>query len=478
MGEDVVVLTGEALDCAQVQVVARMGGSVKISDAGLARAYAAHIMVDQLLTERPIYGRSTGVGANRDVDVPDPAGHGVRLLRSHCGGAGPLLPTEVARAMLLVRLNQLAVGGSGVDPALLTALATALNLGLSPPVHRYGAIGTGDLAALAGTALCLLGERDWHGGTMAPYRIEDTDALAFLSSNAATLGQAALASHDLTALLSASLTVAALSLVAIGASPEPLHPAVQLARGHPGQRRAAQAVRTLLGDGSGPGRRIQDPYGFRVLPQVHGAALDAAGHLDQVLRIELNSASENPLIDADERDVWHNGNFHAAELALALDTARLALVPAAALSAARLSTVLNPAFTGLPPFLADGPPGSSGLMILEYVAHDALADLRHFAGPAVLASAVVSLGVEDHASFAPVAARRTADTVAAYPVLLACELIAAVRAIRLGDLAVPVPLRAVLDRLSPLDPDPRDRPLDADLATAITLLPTLADPTP
>ena len=116
-----------------------------------------------------MYGRTTGVGANRSVQVTD-GGHGLRLLRSHAGGAGPMLSAPLARAMMVVRLNQLAAGGSGVDPAVLPVLAEALNRGLIPPVRSVGAIGTGDLGALASTALCILGERPWLDGTPAAVR--------------------------------------------------------------------------------------------------------------------------------------------------------------------------------------------------------------------------------------------------------------------------------------------------------------------
>jgi len=146
---------------------------------------------------REVYGRTTGVGANRDTPVAgaDAAGHGLRLLRSHAGGGGPLIAPELSRAMLVVRINQIAAGGSGVDPGVLGPLASAVNAGLSVPVPAWGAIGTGDLTGLAAAALCLLGERAWVPQPPDPPRfaLASADALAFLSSNAATLGEAALA---------------------------------------------------------------------------------------------------------------------------------------------------------------------------------------------------------------------------------------------------------------------------------------------
>ena len=188
-------------------------------------------------------------------------------------------------------------------------------------------------------------------------------------------------------------------------------------------------MRALLAAGDFGAARVQDPYGYRAFPQVHGPALDAIGHAEAVLATELNGSAENPLIDVATHAVWHNGNFHAAYVGLALDTVRAALFQTAALSVARLGTLMEPSFTGLNAFLADDR-ASSGVMILEYVAHSAVADIRRFAAPAALGSAVLSRGVEEHAGFATQSARATSDAVAAYRAVLACELIAAARALR------------------------------------------------
>ncbi|HEX9343155.1 MAG TPA: aromatic amino acid lyase, partial [Actinomycetota bacterium] len=190
-----------------------------------------------------------------------------------------------------------------------------------------------------------------------------------------------------------------------------------------------------------------------------------------------NAPAENPLVDASADDVFHHGNFLTATLTLALDKARAALFQAAALSAARCAALMEPELTGLRPFLADGPATSSGLMMLEYVAHSALADLRLHATPATLGCAVLSRGVEEHASFATQAAWRLTDSRPAYETVLACELLAATRAVRLNaNAAVPAALRPVLTCTgTALDPRTEDRPLDADLATATTLLPELAE---
>jgi histidine ammonia-lyase len=470
---------GTAMTCAQVRSIARDGAEVSVTPAGLECARRAREVVQQVVAERPVYGRTTGVGANRAMTTDD-AGHGLRLLRSHAGGAGPLLDVTRARAMLAVRLNQLAAGGSGVDPAVLTVLTQALNLGLVPPVRMVGAIGTGDLTALASTALCILGERPWQGGTLPPFRLDPADVLAFMSSNAATIGEAALACADLTELLDSALVIAALCFLAVNGSPESYALAVQQARPHPGQQTVAARLRDLLDGQPLAPTRIQDPYGYRALPQVHGPAIDAAQSLDRVLSVELNAAAENPMVNVAGAEVLHNGNFYTAYLGLTLDATRAALFQTAALSAARLGTLNEPTFTGLRPFLADDAPASSGIMILEYVAHSALADIRRLASPAALGTAVLSRGLEEQANFSTQAARAATDTIAAYRIVLSCELVAVIRALTMQSASpLPGPLRQAYDlAASTLDPRIEDRPLDADLDTADRLLPAQASLSP
>jgi histidine ammonia-lyase len=470
------MVDGIGMTCLDVRQVARDGAAVSVHPDGLERARRAREVLVSVAAERPVYGRTTGVGANRTVPALD-AGHGLRLLRSHAGGAGPLLDVTRARALVVVRLNQLAAGGSGVDPALLGVLAETLNLGLTPPVRMIGSIGTGDLAALACVGLCLLGERPWQGGTMPPFQLDPADALGFMSSNAATIGEAALACADLAELLDAATVVAALSFLAVNGSPESYCASVHEARPHQGQRAVAARMRRLLAGHALAPARIQDPYGYRALPQVHGPAVDAVHALEAVVAVELNSAAENPLVDVEGRGVRHNGNFYTAYLGLALDAARAALFQTAALSAARLSTLVEPAFTGLRPFLADEAAASSGVMLLEYVAHSSLADIRRLAAPAALGTAVLSRGLEEQANFSTQAARAATETMAVYRIVLACELVAAVRALRMReDIGWGAgPLREAYELAAgTLDPRVEDRPLDGDLEAADRLLTALA----
>ncbi|MET7603074.1 aromatic amino acid ammonia-lyase [Streptomyces avermitilis] len=520
----------------------------------------------QIAATGRVYGRSTGVGANRNEDVPTEAaaGHGLRLLRSHAGAIGAELPARQVRAMLAVRANQLLAGGAGLRPTVVTALCEALENGAYPVVNEYGSVGTGDIAALSQVGLALAGEHPWRraetsgglgagasgglgatvsgwlgagasggqgtgvsgglgaeasgglgatvpgglraavsgglgaegsgglgaGGVRAsrrgasaqeigapePQPLDNNDALALISSNALTLGQSALALHELRGLIGATQVVAALSLLAVDGSHEAYAAPVHTARPHRGSAEVARIMRELIGAADRPTPplgRIQDPYGFRCLPQIHGPAHDAADALEAVLAVEINAAAENPLISPEDMAAYHHGGFYQAQLALGLDHFRLAITQVARLSTSRLSTLNEPAYTRLRPFLADHEAASSGVMILEYAAGAALGDLRAFSAPASLGHAVLSRGVEEQASFASLAARQTLRACDAYRLVVGCELVAAVRALRQRGLRPDPELpvgRALELAESVLDPEPADRPLTDDVTAAAALL--------
>lgn len=489
-----VLLDGAGLEVSGVVRLADGTAEPAILPEALDRATRSWHAAGQLTASGRLYGRSTGVGANRTVAVADEDtdGHDLRLLRSHAGGIGGLLPARQVRAMLAVRANQLLAGGSGIQPGIVLGLVEALRLGVHPPVHEYGSVGTGDLAALAQTGLALIGERPWHRGDATgagpgtggsgpgPVALERGDALALMSSNALTLGQAALVCHDLDVLLRASHSVTALSLAAVSGSLEAYAAAVHAVRPYPGVVHAAAEVRRLLGVPDHPpmpGPRIQDPFGFRCFPQAHGPALEAVAALRRMLAVEISCPSENPMITEAGPDggpaAYHHGGFFAAPLGLALDHLCLAVLQTAQLSAARLSCLGDPDITGLRPFLAGGPAASSGMMILEYSASAALAELRACAAPASVGHAVLSRGVEEAASFASQAVRQAQRVVDAYRLVLACELVTAVRALRQHP--VPPTSPAFVHLTAALPADPYDRPLTSDVTVAAGLLATLAE---
>jgi len=481
---DLVVLDGVGFGVADVVRLADGEARPVPGTDAMKRATESWDAARQIAATGRVYGRSTGVGANRNEDVPTEAAaeHGLRLLRSHAGAIGDELPAREVRAMLAVRANQLLAGGAGLRPTVVTALCEALESGVHPVVNEFGSVGTGDIAALAQVGLALAGERPWRGaghgpvGVPEPQPLDNNDALALISSNALTLGQSALALHELRGLIGATQVVGALSLLAVDGSHEPYAAPVHAARPHRGSVEVARRMRELIGAADRPTPplgRIQDPYGFRCLPQIHGPAHDAADALEEVLAIEINAAAENPFISAEDMTAYHHGGFYQAQLALALDHFRLALTQVARLSTSRLSSLNEPAFTRLKPFLADSEPASSGVMILEYAAAAALGDLRAFSAPASLGHAVLSRGVEEQASFASLAARQTLRACRAYRLVVGCELVAAVRALRQRDLRPDPELpvgRALELAEAVLDDDPADRPLTDDVTAAAGLL--------
>ena len=438
-----IVLDGATLTPRAVAEVARAGAPLELAPAARARNRAAREAIAALLDRgEALYGATTGVGALRDrtIGQPDRERFQWNLLRSHAVGAGRPLAPEVVRAGMVVRANQLGAGGAGTAPALLDALIDALNAGVTPVIREFGSLGTGDLPALAAIALALLGEGElWQDGELAevpspptPIRLGLRDALGFMTSNAMTAGHAALLAVDADALLTRWLQVAALSFEALDADPVVLDPRVQEARGAAGQVAVARRMRELLAgapfDPHAPDRLVQDPYPFRVLPQVDGVAYDALRQLEAVLGRELNARPENALIH--EGRALPTGNFHAAELGAALDGLRAAFGHSASLIAGRVSALLDPRMSGLPPFLAADPGVDSGVMMLEYTAHAAASEVRSMASPMAAQSVWASLGVESHVSLAATAAARTAEMLDAMEVLVATELVVTLRAFR------------------------------------------------
>ncbi|MFF0064084.1 aromatic amino acid ammonia-lyase [Streptomyces sp. NPDC005279] len=480
----IVVLDGQSLPVADIVRLADGTARPVLGSEAIKRVEVSWDAARELAASGRVYGRSTGVGANRNEDVPTGAAadHGLRLLRSHAGAIGDPLPARQVRAMLAVRANQLLAGGAGLRPGVVTALCEALQRGAYPVVNEFGSVGTGDIAALAQMGLALAGEHPWEGGAPPEAQaLDNNDALALISSNALTLGQAALALDELRALVSATELVAALSLLAVDGSYEAYAEPVHAARPHPGTYAVAARMRRLLGAPERPTPplgRIQDPYGFRCLPQIHGPAQDAADALEGTLAVEINAAAENPLIRAADMAAYHHGGFYMAQLALDLDHFRLAISQTARLSTSRLSALNEPAFTRLRPFLADTEAASSGVMILEYAAGAALGDLRAFSAPASLGHAVLSRGVEEQASFASLAARQTLRAGGAYRLVVGCELVAAVRALRRRGLRPDPDLpvgRAFELAEAALDDELADRPLTDDVTAAAALLDRFTD---
>jgi histidine ammonia-lyase len=448
---------------------------VELTEASVERIAASHQHLRTAGRSGAVYGLTTGVGALRnvptDITPGDGTSHALRLWRSHATGYGETYDEPTARAAMAIRLHQITSGRSGVSGGLAASLGAAVATGAVPDLHRFGSIGTGDLVPLAELALTLVGERPWRSGAVPVAAVDDGDALPFMSSNALTLATAALVHHRLARLSDAAERVTALSAAALKASLQAYDPRVHAGRPDASQQGVAQRLMALLEPAGWAPARLQDPFALRTVPQVHAPFLDALATTEQAVRVEVDDSTENPLVVQDGTPL-HHGGFVTARLSATLDALRQATYPVIALSAARLSALINPSLSGLPAFLASGPAGSSGVMILEYLAQDALARARIMTSPVSTGHAVVSLGLEEHASFSTQAVWACEQMVELAPVVLGCELVAAVRALRMDPDRLPrSPLRDVYDEAAAvLDEDRADRPFDDDLAAAVRLV--------
>ena len=486
----VVELDGQTLAICDVVAIARGRAEARIAPAARERNLAALRLVRDLLDRgEMLYGTSTGVGSLRGSPsrLEDAGDHQWRLVRSHAGGGGAPLTVEVVRAAMTVRANQIGAGGAGVGEGLLDGLLGALRTGVTPLARELGSLGTGDLTVLAEIGVALGGEGEcWVGDSVVPsaaalaahglepVRFGPRDGIGFMSSNAVSIGQAALVFHDASRLLESALAVAALSYEAAEADLAVLDPRVHAVRPHRGQVEVARRLRELLSAAAPRERRraVHDAFVFRCVPQVEGTLLDALDRLGDVLAVEINVAGENALMLPRDGVALPNGNFHAGVLTLALDALRGAMAQSASLVSARVSALLDPEVTGLPSQLARDPGPDSGAMILEYTAHAAAAEVRSLAATAASQTTTVQSGIESHANFAGHSARRTSDALARMAVAVSAELVLAMRALRLrGRSAFGPGLQALYDAAAAsLDPDMDDRPLSGDLEAARVLL--------
>ena len=448
---------------------------VELTDASVERIVASHQHLRLAGRSGAVYGLTTGVGALRNVPTDLTPGDGtspaLRLWRSHSTGFGESYDDATARAAMAIRLHQITSGRSGVSAGLASSLGSAVATGAVPDLNRFGSIGTGDLVPLAQLALTLVGERPWRTGTAPVAPVDDGDALPFMSSNALTLATAALVHRQLATLSDAAEKVVALSACALRASVQAYDPRVHAGRPDASQQGVARRLMALLEPADWVPARVQDPFALRAVPQVHAPFRDSLFTTEQAVLGEVDDSTENPLVLPGGTPL-HHGGFVMARLSATLDALRQAAYPVIALSAARLSALINPSLTGLPAFLASGPAGSSGVMILEYLAQDALARARIMASPVSTGHAVVSLGLEEHASFSTQAVWACEQMAQLAPVVLACELVAAVRALRMDpDRLTDGPLRQVYDAAAAVLSDERgDRSFDDDLTAAARLV--------
>jgi histidine ammonia-lyase len=394
---------------------------------------------------RVLYGVNTGFGrlAQTRVQGADLLDLQRNLIRSHAAGTGTPLPPDVVRAILLLRAASLARGFSGVRPQAVQTLVEALNRGLVPQVPSRGSVGaSGDLAPLAHVTLALLGEgsaryrgRVQSGRTalskagMKPLELREKEGLAFINGTQAHTALGLLVLWDAYRLWEAALVAGALSTESVLGSDVPFSRRFADLRPHPGHREAATRLARYL-SGSAIRRshlhcdRVQDPYSFRCQPQVMGAVRDAFDYARGVVLREINSVTDNPLVDARTGEVYSGGNFHGQPVAMALDHVTLALTTLANQSERRLSALLDPTLSGLPPFLAARPGRDSGLMIWQVTAAALASENKTSAAPASSDSIPTSANQEDFVCMGMGAALKAQAALARSAQVVAIELLA------------------------------------------------------
>ncbi|MGV9869630.1 aromatic amino acid lyase [Rhodococcus koreensis] len=426
-----VCLAGGRLGVDEIVAVAGGTRGVVVPEGVWERVAQGHRAMLAARASGAVYGANTGVGANKRDVVNDSSSLALRLWRSHCAGVGAVLDPQVTRAAMTIRLNQLLMGRSGVGVPMVRALADALDCDLVPTLHELGGLGTGDIAQLAELALTLVGERAWlstgdedHVALAQP---AETDGLPFMSSNAITLAGAALAVHEAEVLLRAVERVAGVSCLGLAGFTDAWDERVHVSRPESAQSLVAMRIRNAVTDRPRPAGRVQDGFGLRVLSAVLGSVWEALTRLREAVETECSTPSENPLVLDD--GVRHHGLFHLASVSGLLDHLRRELTQTMSLGAARVTMLADPNANGQHAFCSDGLPGSSGLMIGEYVVIDALASMRALSVSAA-APVSISMGVENHAPFATQGVRRLRELLEMAWWIVAVEAVSAVRCVR------------------------------------------------
>jgi len=453
-------LTGNDLTFAALYDVVFRGQEASLASAARRQVEASRGVVERVLASgAATYGVNTGFGQLASVRIPPDQVRQLQgnLVRSHACGVGAPLTEHETRAMMLLRANALAKGLSGVRPVVIETLCAMLARGVHPVIPSQGSVGaSGDLAPLAHLALVAIGEGEaaYRGQRMpggdamrsagiAPLALEAKEGLALLNGTQAMLSLAALALHDARMLADVADAAAALSLDALRGSPAAFDPRIQQARPFPGQARVAERLRRI-NEGSEIREshrsaerdpRVQDAYSLRCTPQVHGAAHDVLAQAAATLEIELNSATDNPLVfpasDGAAEAVLSGGNFHGQPLALAADQMALALATLAGISERRIEHMTNPHTSLLPAFLIANPGLNSGFMMLQVTAAALASEMKTLATPHSVDSIPTSANQEDYVSMGMGAARRLRPMLENLRNILAIELLCACQGIDL-----------------------------------------------
>src|SRR6266516_3235448 len=482
-------LTGEDLRIDDVWAVALGAADAALSEEARDKMRAARRVVERAAhgTSEHTYGVNTGFGRFVSKSIPEEQTEELqlRLLRSHACGVGDPYPDEIVRAAMLLRANALAKGNSGAHVETVELLLALLERGVLPVVPSRGSVGaSGDLAPLAHLALPLVGEGEaWVGGErltgtdalarvgLEPVRLAAKEGLSLVNGTQFMAATLALGLVRARRLARAADIACALSVEALQASRTSFLPQIHALRPLRGQAAAAANVLRLL-EGSAIIEahrwcdKVQDAYSLRCAPQVHGAARDLLDYADYTVSVELNAATDNPLVLVDDDALVSNGNFHGQPLAFALDALAMAVSELASISERRVERLVNPNLSdGLPAFLTTDGGLNSGFMIPQYVAAALVSENKVLCHPASVDSIPTSAGQEDHVSMGNAAGLKDWQVLANAERVLAIELLAGAQAVEfLAPLEPGAGARAARDAVRVLSPRlADDRPLASDI---------------
>ena len=489
-----VELTGDDLTIGDVWEVAVNGRPATLGARGRDRAEAARVLLEAQAGDHT-YGVNTGFGRFVSETIPpeQAAELQLRLLRSHACGVGEPYPDDVVRGAMVLRANALAKGYSGVRVETIELLLAVLDAGIVPHVPARGSVGaSGDLAPLAHLALPLVGEgaatldgRTVDGRAaleaagLQPIELAAKEGLSLINGTQFMTAMASLTLMRALRLAETADIACAMSLEALQGTPTSFHPAIHEARPHPGQAASAAHLRELLaGSAIVESHRwcdkVQDAYSLRCAAQVHGASRDLLAYVERTVAVEINAATDNPLVLLDAELIVSNGNFHGQPVAIGLDCLAIACAELANISERRTERLVNPSLSdGLPPFLVAREEGlNSGFMIPQYVAAALVSENKALCHPASVDSIPTSAGQEDHVSMGNAAGLKALQVVANAERVLAIELLAGAQAVEfLAPLEPGVGVRAARAFVRTLSERVReDRPLSDDIERVATAI--------
>ncbi|CCF15531.1 histidine ammonia-lyase [Brevibacillus laterosporus GI-9] len=485
-------LDGTSLSIEQVVMVARKHHPISLSSDAVAKVLHSREMVEEIIREENVvYGITTGFGKFSDVMISqeDVSHLQENLIMSHACGMGEPYPTEVVRAMMILRINALSQGFSGIHLKTLQLLVEMCNRGVHPIIPQQGSLGaSGDLAPLAHMVLVMLGkgEAEYQGKRMSgkdalqkanltPVRLGAKEGLALINGTQAMTALLCLALYDARSLMENAEVIASLTVEALHGIPKAYDAQLHAVRPHPGQQESARRMLQHLANSERTTEqgeiRVQDAYSLRCIPQVHGATRDTLEYVWQTVTRECNSVTDNPILFSETGDVISGGNFHGQPMALVADFLAIAMSELANISERRTERLVNPQLSNLPAFLTPNGGLHSGFMIAQYVAASIVSENKVLCHPASVDSIPSSANQEDHVSMGTTAARKLRTVLANVRKVLAIEYICAGQAIEFstgklgeGTSRAYQRLRRVIPKLE------EDRELHVDLALAEQIL--------